>query len=147
MERKENGLLSHVNEVISVSNNESGVETPGIWIVEHPITPIGEANLGKILKIKDTVEFVCIEYDPTPEIAEKLARKLAGKVVLSIKKNYLHVQKDKFNERVITKVNFHSLLPAGEMNVQNSREKVPVTSVVLEFESQVNWDPCCKKNN
>lgn len=90
------------------------------------------------------MEFVCIEYDPTPEIAEKLARNLAGNIVLAIKKNFLHIQKDKFNERVILNVKFNSLLPVGEMNVQNKREKVPVTSVILEFESQVNWKPCCE---
>ena len=63
---------------------------------------------------------------------------------LAIKKNFLHIQKDKFNERVILNVKFNSLLPVGEMNVQNKREKVPVTSVILEFESQVNWKPCCE---
>ncbi|MBE6508256.1 MAG: hypothetical protein E7Z77_02455 [Methanobrevibacter sp.] len=89
---------------------------------------------------------MCIEYDPSPEIAEKLARQLAGNVVLTIKNNYLQVQKDKFNERVISKVKFHSLMLVGEMDVQNKLEKVPVTSVVLEFESQVNWNPCCKQN-
>lgn len=66
--------------------------------------------------------------------------------MLTIKNNYLQVQKDKFNERVISKVKFHSLMPVGEMDVQNKLEKVPVTSVVLEFESQVNWNPCCKQN-
>lgn len=74
-----------------------------------------------------------------------MARQLAGDIVLSIKKNYLHVQKDKFNERVITKVNLHSFNPVGEMNVQNKRETVPVTSVILEFESDVNWNSCCKE--
>lgn len=135
-----------MEEVISVFNNEYGVETPGIWIIQHPITPLEEVNLGKLLKITSTIEFVCIEYDPSPEIAEKLARQLAGNVVLTIKNNYLQVQKDKFHERVISKVKFHSLMPVGEMDVQNKLEKVPVTSVVLEFESQVNWNPCCKQN-
>lgn len=143
-ERLQDGLLSNVNEVISVYNNEYGVETPGIWIVQHPVTPTDESNLGKILKIKSTIEFVCIEYDPSPLIAEKLARELAGNILLSIKRNYLHIQKDKFNERVITKVNLHSLNPVDEMEVQNKRETVPVTSIILEFESDVNWGPCCK---
>ena len=130
--------------MISVFNNEYGVDAPGIWVVQHPVTPIEEVDIGKILKIKSTIEFVCIEYDPSPETAEKLARNLAGNIVLAIKKNYLHVQKDKFNERVISKVKLNSLLPVGEMAVQNKRDKVPVTSVILEFESQVNWKPCCK---
>lgn len=143
-ERAENGLLEHVNEIITVYNNEYGVDTPGIWIVQQPITQEGNENLSQVITLKSTIEFVCIEYDPDPETAEKLARTLAENVAISIKKNYRKIQFEKYNNRIIHNVKFHSLLPVGEINVENKREKIPVTGLILEFFFRVDWDNMCQ---
>lgn len=142
-ERQENGLLEHVNDIIKVYNNEYGVETPGIWIVKHPITADGDENLSEELTLKYTIEFVCIEYDPDPETAEKLAMNLAGKVAITIKKNYRRLQYEKFEDRIIHNVKFNSLLPVGEINVENKREKVPVTGLILDFLFDTDWENNC----
>ncbi|MBQ6345008.1 MAG: hypothetical protein IJI96_02735 [Methanobrevibacter sp.] len=142
-ERQENGLLENVKDIITVYNNEYGVDTPGIWIVQHPVTADSDDNLSQELTLKSTIEFVCIEYDPDPETAEKLARNLAEKVAISIKKNYRRLQYEKFNDRIIHNVKFNSLLPVGEINVENKREKIPVTGLILEFLFDVDWENYC----
>lgn len=142
-ERQENGLLENVNDVIILYNNEYGVDTPGIWIVQHPVTADSNENLSQELTLKFTIEFVCIEYDPDPETAERLARNLAGKVAITIKKNYRNIQYEKFGDRIIHNVKFNSLLPVGEINVENKREKIPVTGLILDFLFDVDWENDC----
>ena len=142
-ERQENGLLEKVNDVILVYNNEYGVDTPGIWIVQHPVTAASDDNLSQELTLNFTIEFVCIEYDPDPETAEKLARKLAEKVAISIKKNYRRLQYEKFEDRIIHNVKFNSLLPVGEINVEKKRDKIPVTGLILDFLFDVEWGNYC----
>lgn len=142
-ERQENGLLENVNDVIILYNNEYGVDTPGIWIVQHPVTADSNENLSQELTLKFTIEFVCIEYDPDPETAERLARNLAGKVAITIKKNYRNIQYEKFGDRIIHNVKFNSLLPVGEINVENKREKIPVTGLILDFLFDVDWEDFC----
>lgn len=142
-EKSENGLLENVNEIITVYNNEYGVNTPAIWIVQHPIIPNEDENLSQELELKYTIEFVCIEYDPDPYTAEKLARRLAGKIALSIKKNYRTVQYEKFGTRLIHNVKFKSLLPVGEIEVKKKRDTIPVTGLILEFLFDVDWENYC----
>ena len=132
-----------MNEIITEHINRGGVDTPAIWIVQHPITPTEGDNLSEVLYLKYTIEFVCIEYDPETKIAEKLARKLAGKVALSIKKNYRRTQYDLFKDRIITNVKFNSLHPVGDINVENKRERIPVTGLILEFEFEDDWTNDC----
>lgn len=142
-ERQKNGLLEHVKEIITVYNNEYGVETPAIWIVQHPITSNSDENLSQQLELKFTIEFVCIEYNPVPETAEKLARNLAENVAITIKKNYRSLQYEKFEDRIIHNVKFNSILPVGEINVENKRDKVPVTGLILEFLFDTDWENYC----
>lgn len=142
-ERQENGLLEKVNDIIILYNNEYGVDTPGIWIVQHPVTAASDDNLSQELTLKSTIEFVCIEYDPDPETAEKLARNLAETVAITIKKNYRRIQYEKFQNRIIHNVKFNSLLPVGEINVENKREKIPVTGLILDFLFDVDWENYC----
>lgn len=142
-ERQEKGLLENVNDVITIYNNEYGVDTPGIWIVQHPITAASDDNLSQELTLKYTIEFVCIEYDPDPETAEKLAKKLAGNVAITIKKNYRRLQYEKFEDRIIHNVKFNSLLPVGEINVENKRDKIPVTGLILDFLFDGDWENDC----
>ena len=65
------GLLEDVEDIITVYNNEAGVETPGVWMVQHPTTAVDRVDLRQQLTLNSPFEFVCIEYDEDPEEAER----------------------------------------------------------------------------
>ena len=136
------GLLNHVKTIISVYNNEYGIEEPAIWMVQHPITLEKQENVSEIILIS-TIEFACVEWDKNPKIAEKKARQLATNVALSIKKNYRRLQYNKFNDRIIEGVKFNTLYPVGEMPVEGKTDKTPVAGIVLDFEFTVDWIDNC----
>lgn len=137
------GLLNHVKTIIPTYNNEYGIEEPAIWIVEHPITRKSNDNLSQELTLISTMEFVCVEWDKDPKIAEKKARKLASTVALSIKRNYRRIQYEKFNDRLIVNVLFNTLHPVGEIDVEGKTKKTPVAGIVLDFEFDVDWENYC----
>ncbi|MGN0176641.1 MAG: hypothetical protein ACI389_02265 [Methanobrevibacter sp.] len=137
------GLLNHVKTIISVYNNEYGVDEPAIWIVQHPTTRKGDDNLSQSLLVNSTIEFVCVEWDKDPRIAEKKARELATKVAKSIKKNYRKIQYAKFNDRIIKNVKFNTLYPVGEIDVEGKTQKTPVAGIILDFEFIIDWINCC----
>ena len=140
---KENGLLNHVKTIIPIYNNEYGIEEPAIWIVQHPVTAASDDNLSQELTLKSTIEFVCVEYDPDPEIAEKKARQLASKVGLAIKSNYRKIQYNKFQDRLIENVKFNAIHPVGELDVEGKTEKTPVAGIILDFEFTIDWTNYC----
>ena len=136
------GILNHVKTVITVYNNEDGIEEPAIWMVQHPITLETQENIEEII-LNFPIEFACVEYDPEPKIAEKKARKLASKVALAIKKNYRKIQYQKFEDRIIEQIKFNTLYSVGELPVEGKQEKVPVAGIVLDFEFTVDWIDQC----
>lgn len=138
-----NGLLNHVKTIISVYNNEYGIDEPAIWIVQHPITRNNDDNLSQTLILNSTIEFVCVEWDKDPKIAEKKARNLATKVAQSIKNNYRKIQYDKFNDRIIENVKFNTLHPVGEIEVEGKTQKTPVAGIILDFEFTIDWINYC----
>ena len=138
------GLLNHVKTIISVYNNEYGIEEPAIWIVQHPITRNSNDNLSQELILNSTIEFACVEWDPNPKIAEKKARQLASKVALSIKNNYRKIQYEKFNDRIIENVKFNTLHPVGDgIEVEGKTLKTPVAGIILDFEFTIDWTNYC----
>lgn len=140
----EDGLLNHVKTIISVYNNEYGIEEPAIWIVQHPITRNSNDNLSQELILNSSVEFVCVEWDSDPKIAERKARELVTKVALAIKKNYRKIQYEKFNDRIIENVKFNRLHPVGEgVNVEGKLQKIPIAGIVLDFEFTIDWTNYC----
>ena len=142
---KENpeGILRHVRTIIPIYNNEYGIEEPAIWIVQHPITRDENENISQVLKLKSTIEFVCVEWDPDPKIAERKARQLAANVDTAIRTNFRRIQFDKFHERVILNVEFNTLYPVGEIPVEGKTEKTPVSGIVLDFTFNVNRKITC----
>ena len=144
-ENVESGLLEDVEDIITVYNNEDGVETPGIWMVQHPTTPRDKVDLRQQLTLISPFEFVCIEYDEDPEKAEAKSQNLATRVVMSVLKNYQSVQTQLGYTRTIRKVEFNTYRPVGEISVIGKSEKVPVTGVILDVIHDVNWYNCCKK--
>lgn len=139
------GLLEDVEDIILVYNNETGVETPGVWMVQHPTTPVDKVNLNQQLTLNSPFEFVCIEYDEDPETAEQLSQNLATRVALSVLKNYQKVQWELYNTRTITRIEFDTYRPVGEISVVNKSEKVPVTGIILDVIHIIDWNNCCKR--
>lgn len=146
MENKPDGILHDVKSIITVANNEYGVDEPCIWINQHPtITDTNsKTSLSSTIKLSSTFEFICIEYDPDPEIAERKGQNLASRVVLAIAKNYQFVQKE-YGERVIKNIKFNRFYPVGEVSILGKSDKIPATSVVLDFIHVIDWLNCCKK--
>ena len=63
--------------VVNYVSGEDGIEEPAIWIVQHPTIAEEKVNLSQKLRLRSPFEFVCIEYDNDPEIAEIKSQNLA----------------------------------------------------------------------
>lgn len=143
-ELKENGVLSDVESFIPIFHNESGVNEPCIWMVQHLTTVEKNSNISQTMQLKSTFEFVCVEYDPDPEIAEAKGQNLASRVGRVIAKNYLCVQDELDTPRIIHRINFNTYYPVGEVEIKGKADKVPATSLVLDVIFSINWINCCK---
>lgn len=143
----EDGILSDVESIITVANNESGVDEPCIWINQHPTiaAPGSKTSLSRDITLQTTFEFVCIEYDPDPEKAEQKGQNLASRCVLAVMRNFQNIQKEEYDERVIHNIEFNMFYPVGEVSIAGKRDKVPATSVSLNILHSINWLNCCKK--
>lgn len=139
------GLLEDVEDIITIYNNEDGIETPGVWMVQHPTTARDRVDLRQQLTLVSPFEFVCIEYDSDPELAEEKSQNLATRVALSVLKNYQSVQNSLGYERTIAKIEFNTYRPVGEISVKGKAEKVPVTGIILDVVHVVNWMNCCRR--
>ena len=148
LENTEDGILSDVKQVITTANNENGVDEPCIWINQHPtiVAPNSKTSLSNHILLMTPFEFVCIEYDPDPEISEQKGQNLASRVVLAITKNYQKIMKNQYpGERVIQNIDFYMFYPVGEVSIMGKSEKVPATSVTLNIFHRISWLNCCKK--
>ena len=143
-ENVENGLLEDVNTIIPVYHNEMGVDEPCVWIVQHPTTAQGKVNIQQTLTLVSPFEFVCVEYDPDPEVAECKGQNLATRVALSVLKNYQTVQSQLGDARTIRHIDFNTYYPVGEVSIAGKSDKVPATGIVLDVVHDVNWVNCCK---
>ena len=139
------GLLEDVEEIITVYNNEDGIETPGIWMVQQPTTARNNVDLRQQLTLVSPFEFICVEYDPDPEVAEEKSQNLATRVAIAVLKNYLTVQQSLGHTRTISKIEFNTYLPVGEITPRGKGEKVPVTGIILDVVHKVNWMNCCRQ--
>ena len=144
-ENIENGLLEDVEDIITVYNNEDGIEEPGVWMVQHPTIARNKVDLRQQLTLVSPFEFVCVEYDPDPEKAEEKSQNLATRVALAVLKNYQTVQSSLGYTRTILTIEFNTYRPVGEITVQGKAEKVPVTGIILDVVHVVNWMLCCKQ--
>lgn len=139
------GLLEDVEDIITVYNNEDGVEEPAVWMVQHPTVAVKNVDLSQKLILESPFEFVCIEYDEDPEEAERKSQNLATRVALSVLKNYRTMQSRIGNKPTIRKIEFNTYRPVGEISVQGKSEKVPVTGIILNVIHDVDWMNCCKQ--
>jgi len=144
-ENVNNGLLEDVEDIITVYNNEDGIEEPAVWMVQHPTTARDKVDLRQQLTLVSPFEFVCVEYDQDPETAEEKGQNLATRVALSVLKNYQSVQESLGYTRTIKAIEFNTYRPVGEISVQGKSEKVPVTGIILDVVHVVNWMNCCRQ--
>ena len=146
-ENKEDGILHDVNSIITVVNNEYGVDEPCIWINQHPTTvkPSTKTSLSNTITLQTVFEFVCIEYDPEPEVAEMKGQNLASRCVLAVMKNFQKLQKEYYNQQVIHNIEFNMFYPVGEVTIKGKSDKIPATSVTLNVLHRIDWLNCCKK--
>ena len=65
LEQKPDGFLSDVEQIILSNKTDEPVETPCVWIVEHPTIPYKgqDADMSTQQRVSTTFEFVCIDYD------------------------------------------------------------------------------------
>lgn len=140
------GLLRDVESVIPISLNDSYIDVPAVWIVQHPTVQYDKANLAHILTLKTTFEFVCIDYDSDLEIAVDKSQNLAARVGASVLKNF---NKREFNppkiDRLFKKIDFNTFYPVGEIQIKGKANKVPATGIVFDFIHDIDWIKCCKK--
>ena len=146
-ENAENGILEDVETIITTYNNEGGVMEPAVWIIQHPTISEDKSDLSREVVLNTTFEFVCVEYDPDPELAESKGQNLATRVGISVLKNYLEVQKDRKAPRTISRIEFKTYYPVGEVAIAGKSDKVPATSLVLDVIHRINWQNCCRKLN
>lgn len=139
------GLLEDVEDIITVYNNEDGVEEPAVWMVQHPTIAVNNVNLSQRLTLESPFEFVCIEYDEDPEKAEEKSQNLATRVALSVLKNYKTAQSSLGYDNTIRKIEFNTYRPVGEISVVGKSDKVPVTGIILNVIHDVNWMNCCRQ--
>ena len=142
------GILEDVESIISIVLNEYGVDEPCVWIVQHPTitAPGAKATISNTLKLQTSFEFVCVEYDSDPEVAQQKGQNLATRVLASVEKNWRRIQKE-YNAPVISSIHFNTFLPVGEISIEGKMEKVPATSIVIDVIHTISWMNCCKKKN
>lgn len=140
------GLLSDVETFIPSYRMEEEMEEPLIWLFEHPTTIANDKSgaLSQKMYLQTPYEFVCLVYDEDDiEESEMKGKNLASRVSASILKNYLKIDSD----RIISKIEFETLYPVGEVSIRNKSDKAPATSVRIIAKYWIDWMNCCKRKN
>lgn len=144
-EVKEGGILEDVKNIIVGYKSDVGVDTPIVWIIEHPTIPLPgkKANLSHVNYLQTSFEFVCVEYDKDPRVASEKAKNLATRVGASILKHFNTLKENPEDpDRIFQFVNFNELLPDGEVKVEGSNESVPVAAIIFDFIYPIRWLEC-----
>lgn len=140
------GLLEDVETVINSVNSDVPSDPPCVWIIEHPTIPYSEANLSHTQRVSTTFEFVCLEEDSDLEIAQIKGENLATRVGASILKNANRIKESPDDpDRLFDKILFKALYPVGEVAITDKQEKIPATSIILEFIHSFKWLECLRR--
>lgn len=139
------GLLSDVENFIPVYYHDSTVEEPVIWMTSHPSRAEGNSDLSQTMDIITPFEFACAVYDTDTETSELASQNLATRVILAVTRNFLHVQKELYDKRIMKNIGLETFYPVGEVTIRGKSDKLPATAVVLNVTHTVNWVYCCNK--
>lgn len=139
------GLLRSVEEIIPYTYNDTPLEPPVVWIVQHPTitSPDYKKGINNRNYLQTTFEFVCVEYDEDLQTSIEKGQKLATLVGQSIMKNFNKIAiGDDEIKHIFTKVEFNTLYPVGEVSIANKAKRVPATSIVFDFTFEIDWLKC-----
>ena len=145
-EMTEDGLLSDVETFINTYYEEGSVDEPCIWVTQHPTTADRQADISHTMTLITPFEFDCGVYDNDMETANQESQNLAGRVILSILRNWQTIQQEILpGQRMITNITLETYSPVGYVPVTGKSDKVPVTGVILNVHHIINWKLCCKQ--
>ena len=128
-EMTKDGLLEDVETFIPSYRLDESMDLPAVWLYEHPTTLKGQMGFGDTLTLTTPFEFVCVEFDDDIEKAEIKGKNLAWRVWKSVFKHKNILLDDK---RVFSNIEFNTLYPVGEVQIQGKLNRIPATSVVLD---------------
>lgn len=138
------GLLEDVETFIPVYNEEEKVDEPLVWMYQLETTPTRQADISQTMELTTPFQFNCAVYEPDIEDANSECQNLAGRVVISILKNWQTVQADLDLPRHIRNITFDRYYPLGTIEVNGKSERLPVTGVILNVNHIINWRMCCR---
>lgn len=144
-EMSENGLLEDVESFVDTYYDEGQVDEPVIWMTQHPTTADRQADISQTMTLITPFEFDCGVYDNDMETANMESQNLAGRVILSILRNWQKTQAEILpGQRMITNITLETYSPMGYVDVVGKSDRVPLTGVVLNVHHIINWKMCCK---
>ena len=135
-EMGEGGVLNDVETFIPSYRLEEPMDLPAVWLFEHPTTLKNPIGFTEQITLTTPFEFVCVEYDENIETAEIKGKNLAWRVGKTLFKNKHRLH---HNHRVFNDIRFQTLYPVGEVQIQGKLNKIPATSILLEFDYDVEW--------
>ena len=141
------GLLEDVETFIPVYNEEEKVDEPLVWMYQLETTPTRQADISQTMELTTPFQFNCAVYESEIETANTNCQNLAGRVVISILKNWQTVQSDLDLPRHIKNITFDRYYPLGTIEVNSKSERLPVTGVILNVNHIINWRMCCRTIN
>lgn len=145
-EMAEDGLLPDVESFVNTYYDEGKVDEPVVWMTQHPTTAPNQADISQTMELVTPFEFDCGVYDNDMEDANMQSQNLCNRVILSILRNWIHVQAEILpGQRMIKNITLESYSPMGYVDVVGKSDKVPLTGVVLNVHHIVNWKLCCKQ--
>jgi hypothetical protein len=146
-ENVEGGLLEDVKSIIPTIKSDQTLDTPGVWIHEHPtfVEDGKSINLSHTQFMVTIFEFVCVEYDDDPEQAAYKAKNLATRVGASIINNFNEVKSQPDDpDHMFQLVRFSQLIPDGRIEIPGKNDSVPVAAIIFEFVYPISWMHCTK---
>lgn len=147
-EMVEDGLLEDVETFIPVYTDEETVEEPVVWMYQLESTTNREADISRTLEITTPFQFNCSVYEAEIEDSMTSTQNLAGRVVLSVLRNWQTVQNTELSgARMIRNITFDRLYPLGTITVNGKSERLPVIGVRLEVNHIINWQNCLRQLN
>ena len=130
------GILEDVETFIPSYRLEEPMDLPAVWLYEHPtVLSDDRRTLDGLLSVTTPFEFVCVEYDDDIETAEIKGKNLAwrvGHVILNNRSKLVN------RKKVFSKIEFKTLYPVGEVQIQGKLNKIPATSIVFDVSYMVN---------
>lgn len=137
--QSENGLLTDVETFIRITEEDTLINTPMIWMVQNKVEPADvQAGISHKLFLQCQFEFVCLYDDLDPVTAEQKAVNLASRVMASLDKNMARIR----SKNLIYRYDFVELYPPGLVTVTNKQESIPASSVIINVIFPVDWKNC-----